>query len=84
VPVWHASLALLDMKRRRPTPLASWDHRRKAKARGRALALLAGVGTGPDHWKEGEGALHLRRRLSEAELARLDPGWLALPAIDPG
>lgn len=44
--------------------------------------LLAGVGKRPDYWARGERALHLRRNLNAAELAQLDPKWIALPAID--
>jgi hypothetical protein len=43
------------------------------------------VGIAPDHWQEGNhGILHLRRRLSDQELAGLPADWVALPAIDPG
>lgn len=34
--------------------------------------------------KDGERALHLRRRLTDDEVAMLSSAWLALPAIDPG
>jgi hypothetical protein len=63
-------------------PVRRWDAVRWAAARGMAVALLRGVGQGEDYWKDGPHALHLRRRLGDAEIAGLDPAWLALPAID--
>jgi hypothetical protein len=72
------------MGRHRVVKPDQWDRKVLAKARGRALSLLAGVGIGQDHWTRGDGAIHLRRRLSDAEIERLDPTWLALPAIDAG
>jgi hypothetical protein len=61
-----------------------WDLKVLSKSRHRAVTLLKGVGVGQDHWTRGDGAIHLRRRLSDAEIERLDPAWLALPAIDGG
>jgi hypothetical protein len=72
----------MDMRKGAPTAVSTWDFRRLTKARGRLRELLAGVGTGEDYWQAGDAAYHLRRRLSEAELGRLDPEWLALPAVD--
>jgi hypothetical protein len=72
------------MGRHRVVQPGQWDRKTLAKARGRAEVLLEGVGTGPDHWTRGADAIHLRRRLSDAEIERLDPAWLALPAIDAG
>jgi hypothetical protein len=65
-----------------PTKVATWDFKRTTKARGRLRELLSGMGTGLDYWEAGGAAYHLRRRLTDAELARIDPAWLALPAID--
>jgi hypothetical protein len=70
------------MRRCIPTAVETWDFKRTTKARGRLRELLSGVGTGEDHWQAGDAAYHLRRRLTDAELAWLDPAWLALPAID--
>lgn len=82
MPVWHASLALLDPRRGIPVPVSQWTVKDLSRARSKLGALLSGVGSGPDHWKGGRAAYHLRRRLSDAEIARLSPAWLALPAID--
>lgn len=49
------------------------------------MRLLAGVGdTEREHWMDGDVAFHLRRALSDSELAALPRDWLDLPAIDPG
>jgi hypothetical protein len=72
------------MGRRVVVPVAMWDRKMLAKARGRSEMLLAGVGAGQDYWTRGKDAVHLRRRLSDAEIERLDPARLALPAIDGG
>lgn len=74
----------MDRKRGGPVPLRDWGPKREAKARGRGLTLLAGVGTGPSLWSEGGVVIHLRRRLADEELARLEPAWLAIPAVDAG
>lgn len=84
MPVWHASIAYRPDPRKAPQLVESWTAKRRAKAATALRELLGGVGTGPDHWSDTGLALHLRRRLSDAELARIDPAWLALPAIDPG
>lgn len=59
-----------------------WDAIRTGAARGLAISLLRGVGHGQDFWKRGESAMHLRRQLSDEEVAGLPPEWMALPAID--
>jgi hypothetical protein len=82
--VWHASVASLDLYRGRPTPVAGWSLDVIRKARRRLADLLGGVGDGGDYWTPGEWAYHLRRRLSDAEIARIPAAWLALPAIDGG
>lgn len=82
MPVWHASISLWPSPQR-PSPLDRWGGRLERKARLRLDALLLGVGAGPVLCNRGGIALHLRRRLSPAELARLSPAWLAIPATDP-
>ncbi len=44
--------------------------------------LLDGVGSGQMFEKVGDTAVHIRRSLSDEEIAGLDPAWVALPAID--
>lgn len=48
-----------------------------------AARALDGVGEGRDFvsWRP-NGVLHYRRKLAPAELARLSPEWLAIPAVD--
>lgn len=59
-----------------------WSHQRRYMARGLAVSILRGVGRDEEFWKDGDIALHLRRRLTDAEIAGLPAAWLALPAID--
>ncbi len=80
--MWHASISLQDLRRRRPVAVADWDGRDWEKARAKLRMLLLGVGTGEDVRERGDVAIHLKRRLSDGELARLDPAWLACPAVD--
>jgi hypothetical protein len=49
-----------------------------------ARGLLDGVGVGETYQHVVSVALHLRRRLSAVELARLPAGFLDLPAVDAG
>lgn len=81
MPVWHASIALLR-NGKLPKAVAAWTAWEKAQAWNLAASLLNGVGTGQNYSKDGGIAVHLRRRLSEAELALLSQEWLAIPAVD--
>lgn len=67
---------------RTAVPRSRWSKSAAGQARSVALNLLGGVGTGEDFVEAGELVYHVRRRLSDPELARLDPHWLAIPAID--
>lgn len=44
--------------------------------------LLNGVGSGETFEKVGDTAIHVRRSLSDEEIAGLDPAWVAIPAVD--
>jgi hypothetical protein len=81
--VWHASTALIG---RDGTPIdltrVSIEQMRAMKRI--ALGMLDGVGGAPLVWTETRSTLHLRRPLTDAEIAGLDPAWVALPAIDMG
>jgi hypothetical protein len=81
VPVWHASIALLS-KKGSPIPVSEWGREQQRKAASKLRNLLAGVGAGEDHWGSLDVSCHLRRRLSDRELARIDPAWMAIPAVD--
>ena len=52
------------------------------KAKKRLASMLRDVGTGDARTKSLEFSLHLKRKLSAAEILLLQPEWLALPAID--
>lgn len=68
-------------------PLDHWCHGWVAKAHRRLAEILNGVGCGPDINTTGNGVLHLRRQLSEAEIETIfaeNPAWVTSPAIDLG
>ena len=65
-------------------PLATWTEQQDRRARETAASLLRDRGAGPDIWTPGERVLHLRRRLSEAEIELLPRWWMSAPAIDMG
>lgn len=80
--MWHASVAL-----RGPAgPVPTLDVGRKDRRLAQEIArrLVEGVGEGEiiEHTKGV--AFHARRRLTDTELAKLDPAWLAIPAVDMG
>ena len=74
--MWHVSIG------RDGLDVSQWT-RQQAKAADRlAKDLLGGVGTGETFLGWGRLAFHARRRLSDAEVARLSAEWLATPAVD--
>lgn len=78
MPVWHASLAVLNFSG--VVQLRNvWNKDRLRKI---AKDLIADVGTGELFQKETETTIHMRRALSIEEVAGLDPAWLAIPAVD--
>lgn len=52
------------------------------EARRLALQTLSGVGMGETVTTIRDTCLHARRSLSDVEIARLSPEWLAIPARD--
>lgn len=80
VPVWHASVSRHGEAG--PVPVKRWTREDMKQALLLARGLLDGVGVGETYQHVISVALHLRRRLSAAELARLPAAWLALPAVD--
>lgn len=79
--MWHASIGV--RREFRGTMLVpQWTPQELLRAWRLAEHLLRGVGTGPDFRKNGQVSIHLRRSLSDAEIAGLDPAWLAIPAVD--
>jgi hypothetical protein len=84
--VWHVSVSVIDRQRGTILPGAmSMPLRRRAQAECRQQ--LAGVGSssaGHEKPEEYPLAHHLRRRLSDEEVALLSPDWLAIPPTDIG
>ena len=81
--MWHASVAAVRSSG--PVPWALLPPRARVRLREVAAALLRGVGTGPEIWQpKPSGVAHLRRSLSDAEIAGLDPAWVAIPPVDMG
>lgn len=78
--MWHVSIARLG--RDGPVPFDRCGGGVLRAARRVADGILAGVGTGEtvEMWKPQ--CLHVRRGLSDAEIATLSPEWLAIPARD--
>lgn len=64
--------------------MTTWSAKDLADAWAIANRLLSGVGIGPNHSKNGDVAIHLRRRLSDSEKRLLTEEWLKIPAIDEG
>lgn len=82
--MWHASTAVVDIAAWKIVPVAGLPRDVLRRLRQFGLKMLDGVGVGPWIHHELELAVHVRRRLSGAELAQLDAKWLAIPAIDMG
>lgn len=78
VPVFHASVAQIG--KAGPIPCRMVMKKNMAQAIG--IKLLDGVGVGETFIKAGEVAFHIRRRLSDEEVAGLDTDWLAIPAVN--
>jgi hypothetical protein len=77
--VWHVSVCERNRKME-PIPTRLVLMKKAPTALGREL--LAGVGTGETFMHRRELAFHIRRSLSEEEIATLSPEWLAIPAVD--
>ena len=81
--MWHASTALIG-RDGMPIDLTRVSIEQMRAMKRIALGMLDGVGGAPLVWTETRATLHLRRPLTDAEIAGLDPAWVALPAIDMG
>jgi hypothetical protein len=73
--VWHASVSYQSTTAG-PVALGELPRPARALVERAAKALLAGAGTGRRRWQHGEAphVLHVRRRLSDAEIAVLPDG----------
>jgi len=77
--VARASIAVLNSSGR---PRFARHVLNKGLVYGLGVKLLDGVGAGETFMKYGEVAFHVRRSLSDQEIAGLDPAWLAIPPVD--
>lgn len=80
--MWHASLSLRIGGG--PFPTGKWTRQQRREAERVAARLLAGVGQAPERGDVYPFSYQLRRCLTDAELVRLDPAWVAIPAVDEG
>lgn len=84
MPVWHASVSVYS-KRGDLIPVDELSPLDKARAQALALRLLDGVGELSMEIRDRqERAHHVRRRLTEAEIAALPAAWCAIAATDEG
>ena len=84
MPVWHASVAVLDHNHR-PLPTDQLKPKQVRRAKALALELLEGVGAlGHDKRERFPTAFHVRRKLTDIELARLPREWCAIEPEDLG
>ena len=77
--MWHASIALVKSQ---IVSTDRWGDGTKRVARRIAMDVLDGVGTGESIEVWTPTCVHLRRGLSESEIAMLSAEWLAIPAVD--
>jgi len=78
--VWHASVSLPQATR--PLVTDKWTRQQRNEADRQARRLLAGVGGKIEETGLYPFAYHLRRGLTDEEIAGLDQAWCSLPAID--
>jgi len=78
--VWHASISVWSDLAQVP-----WERcglKTRGVVRDTVFGLIAGVGAGNTRRDRSSVVLHARRRMSDAEIALLDPAWCAIPAVD--
>jgi hypothetical protein len=80
LPVWHASIALLDEHRSAVSTVRHSDANRRIVISA-AKRLLEGVGQAPWSVERMHVAIHFRKALTAQELSELSPAWCAIPAI---
>jgi hypothetical protein len=79
--VWHASVAVLDMRRQRTLAIEEIPESTKRVVARTAKLLLGGVGEIPSSLEQQVVALHYRRALTEEEYAALPQSWCAIPPV---
>ena len=80
--MWHVSLSLPQAHG--PLVTDKWTRQQRNEAHRQARRLLAGVGGLVEETGLYPFAYHVRRMLTDNEIAGLDQGWCALPGIDAG
>lgn len=78
--MWHASLSLPQATR--PLVTDKWTRQQRNEAERQARRLLTGVGGVVEEIGLYPFAYHLRRGLTDNEIAGLDQAWCVLPALD--
>lgn len=78
--MWHASIARLNSTG--VVYLDRWGDGMKREARRRLERALSGVGRGESVELVNPSCIHLRRSLTDEEMAMLSAEWLAIPARD--
>ena len=81
--MWHASIAILDAFGY-SIDTYRWPSDYRVRAQRIATELLEGVGQEPTRIDDGHIVIHVRRSITDAEIAGMDPAWLAIPAVDMG
>ncbi len=78
--MWHASIARLGPVT--PIPTARWGEGVNREAKRQLFNALKDVGKEPTVISMGKIAIHMRRSLSDEEMATLSCEWLAIPALN--
>lgn len=81
--MWHASISL-QHRAAGPLPVDRLSRPTRTKLIHFGRRLLRGVGEREEHveWEPGGVAIHVRRPLTQEEIAGLPVEWLANPAVD--
>ena len=79
--MWHASVATLDMKKRRTLTVEEVAESTRRVLVKTAKLLLEGVGQLPSSVEQMQVAIHYRRALTDAEYSQLAPSWCSIPAV---
>lgn len=91
MPVWHASLSRAGKSRgsathpritRPPTLTEFWSENQLKRAVHIGKRLMFGRGDPPFNVQVGTIAVHVRRKVSEADRSELKPEWLMASAVD--
>lgn len=79
--MWHASIAVLDLKRRKTLKSVEHDERTRRITIKAAKQMLYGVGQLPSLVEQFEYAIHYRRAITDLEWQGLPVTWCNIPAV---